>query len=305
MSLHDLDSEIARRRDRASSEPLRVSIPEQSATAPPALNAILAKFKLMQEHFEEFSQSLRPEFDAMPETAPCDKHPSVILSKDFDATVSESRHRGYFAPRYSGCPECGREASEGIERRYWLRRGVPHRVIDATFKNFHTPMRQQEIVWREAMAWKASPKAFLILSGSSGTGKGHLAAACLKSGTTVIDDGIPHKVTDGLFITHADMLTDLRASYEMHTTKDVIEGWRDTPMLVIDEYGVRATGKDEEPMLYQVLAGRYDKRLKTIITTNLELPELKDSLGARLMDRICEGYTAVVCRWESFRRAQA
>ncbi|WP_272941129.1 ATP-binding protein [Chthoniobacter flavus] len=115
-----------------------------------------------------------------------------------------------------------------------------------------------------------------MLLGRSGAGKGYLATAALKWNGS------------GIFLKHPDMLMDLRASYDAGRTQELITRWQDCEMLVLDEFGLSGGGRDEEPMLYQVLADRYDHRRPTIITSNLEIGALREVLGFRLLNRLGE-----------------
>jgi len=57
-------------------------------------------------------------------------------------------------------------------------------------------------------------------------------------------------------------------------------------------------------LLYQVLADRYDQRRPTILTSNLERSTLRAALGFRLLDRIREDCTEIVCAWDSWRKGR-
>lgn len=298
MSIHDLDKEIARRKSLMPQEPIEVSIPDRyDVIVQKALNG----FDERQKKAIQYAESIRPEFDVLPDVIGCEIHEFVERVKMFEETVQSSFRSGYFVAAYSPCRECAEERKIAAGRRKWLRKGVPERVIDATFENFDVDM-PEKIAARDAVKrWMARPGGFLILFGTMGTGKGHLAAACLRHGIEEIVDDIPHRVFDGIFIVHQDMLTDLRSSYTTHTTSELIDSWRETPLLVIDELGLSSGGSDEGPMLYQVLADRHDKRRKVIITSNLELGEIKKVLGLRLVDRIGEDREVIAMRWPSKR----
>lgn len=296
MSIHDLDKEIARRKSRAPVEPMEVSIPD-----PMDIGGVLHKFERMASAAREYAESMRPQFDELPDVIGCAVHEFADRTKVFEQTVIESRRAGYFVGVYTDCQDCAEEKKVAAGRRRWLLKGVPQRVIDATFENFDVDLPEKIAARDMVKRWISRPGGFLILFGPTGTGKGHLAASCLRHGIDDVVDAIPHRVFDGIFIVHQDMLTDLRTSYTTHTTSELIESWRETPLLVIDELGLSSGGCDEAPMLYQVLADRHDKRRKVIITSNLELPEIKKVLGIRLVDRIAEDLEKVSMRWPSKR----
>ena len=81
-----------------------------------------------------------------------------------------------------------------------------------------------------------------------------------------------------------------------------------TPLLGIDDLGteprvVKDYGNDLTP-LAELLTERYEKRLCTIITTNMGKSEIRDAYGERVYDRLCELCNTVTYpQGESFRQA--
>lgn len=251
---------------------------------------IAASMARARASWAAFCDSCRPKFDAAPETKSCEHHPAERRPKLFEETCQQTRQAGEYRTAYAPCGSCGTEAARAATRAYWRRRGVPERVIDATLANFTTDTEEKVLARGKAQDWIRRHGTFLLLRGTAGTGKGHLASGCLKA------------QGNGLWITQADMLSDLRASYTLHNTPEVIEKWREAEMFVLDEFGVSPGGGDEEAMLYQVLADRYDKRRPTVITTNLDREAFAKAIGYRLLDRIGEDCTVVSCVWESHRK---
>lgn len=252
---------------------------------------IVGVFERTAKRAAEFRDSLRPMFsDLRPK--PCRHHPLIMREPAWDETIARSRDSGTFTPAFAPCCECRDEKTSEARRAFWRRRGVEERNIDASLDNFF-PLgdAKKTAVLEKVCAWQAKGTGFLLLYGSPGTGKGHLATGCLKA----------HGA--GLFVKQADMLRDLRDSYATNSTTACVAAWQDAGLLVVDEFGLSGGGKDEEPMLYQVLAHRYDHRRPTVITANLNLDELKARLGERLVDRIREDCTHAPMTWESYRRA--
>lgn len=297
-----LDAEAAEYRERKLSEGHAEEIERMESASNAAgmsrvvdLGAAVAKelaaFARMQEKWTTFCATIRPAFDELPEHKACPHHPSVMRPKLFEETCQRSRMEDAFTAAWAPCGECQGADAKAKQRQFWSKRGVPQRVIDATLSNFTADIDEKVVALGKVAAWIKREGVFLLLAGTTGTGKGHLATGCLKA------------QGNGLFITHADMLSDLRASYTLHTTKDAIATWQEAEMLVLDEFGLSPGGKDEEPMLYQVLADRYDKRRPTIITSNLDLTALREAIGFRLLDRMTEDCATVICKWDSHRKA--
>lgn len=247
-------------------------------------------FARMAANSQAFYADVRKQAEGTPKTIPCqadETHPPRPF--DIDLTANRTHDRGKFCPVYSPCEICQQESES---RLHWSRFGLPQRVVDATFENYQHPRKDQAEARAKVMGWVDAGGIFLILLGTPGTGKGHLAAAALKAHGS------------GCFLTQADMLAQLRASYGAEgsqSTQAVMAKWKAANCLVLDEYGVSVGGKDEEPMLYNVLADRYDKSRPTIITTNLSPEEFKTSIGARLLDRIKSDLVLVQMAWDSYR----
>lgn len=251
---------------------------------------VMAIFGRVAQKWAVFQKEQRKPFAQLKPHIFCPQHPKQKLPKQFEETCQKSFQTRQFSPVYAVCPLCQDDESKARRRRFWLKRGVPERVIEATFENFEADTKEKREAAQAVEFWFGpEQREVLILIGSPGTGKGHLATACLKA------------KGDGLFITHLDMLSDLRSSYSTHTTAELIDKWREAEMLVLDEFGLSAGGKDEEPMLYQVLADRHDKRRPTIITSNKSKSQIRELLGPRLLDRIREDVTEVQMNWQSYR----
>jgi len=124
------------------------------------------------------------------------------------------------------------------------------------------------------------PMPWLILKGSYGTGKTHLAA------------GIAHACTDAgvqtIFSTTPDLLDHLRTTYMPHAidTYDVrLDTMRQVPVLILDDLGVENQSSWAQEKLYQLIDYRYNRPdLFTIVTTNDEINNLDGRLKSRLGD---------------------
>lgn len=300
MSAETLAEEVERLKARKIAEGKLLEIEQHESAIAGEPDKILGVGEVMPEIMESltrtrnawkaFCDAMRPDFENAAMFAPCIEHPAEQRPKLFEESCQASRMAQEFTVVYAPCQSCHDAASKAQQTRFWARRGVPQRLIEATLSNFRVEIPEQLAALDKVKKWNARNGTFLILTGTPGTGKGHLSVGCMKA----------HG--DGLFITHPDMLSDLRASYTLKNTDALIEQWRTSEIFVLDEFGVSAGGNDEGPLLYQVLATRYDQRKPTIITSNLEIAALRESIGYRLIDRITEDCTTVVCKWESNRK---
>lgn len=121
-------------------------------------------------------------------------------------------------------------------------------------------------------------EGWLILQGSYGCGKTHLAASIANF---VVSLGIPT-----LFITVPDMLDALRFAYSdpESTFEERFDEIRQVKLLVLDDFGTQNATPWAQEKLFQIINYRYINRLSTVITTNLELEEIENRIRSRLRD---------------------
>jgi DNA replication protein DnaC len=131
-----------------------------------------------------------------------------------------------------------------------------------------------------AQAFADDPNGWLVLMGTYGSGKTHLAAAIANYRAS---QGFPV-----MFVVVPDMLDHLRATFNpsSETSYDRrFEEIRTAPLLVLDDLGSQATRPWVQEKLYQLVNYRYNAELPTVITTADALEEIDARLRARLMDR--------------------
>jgi DNA replication protein DnaC len=173
-----------------------------------------------------------------------------------------------FVAGYAPCPKCVEHTENQKLKRY----GVPENLIHAKFINF-TPCDEVEAGHVEAVKEFCKKRTgFLILSGDYGTGKTHLAVAALR------------KLKGGWLVKQATLLRLLRATYSDRNADDPIERVQNTQLLILDDVGLSGGGKDELPMLHEILDFRHGSRLPTIVTSNLPFENLSAVLGERMAD---------------------
>jgi DNA replication protein DnaC len=139
--------------------------------------------------------------------------------------------------------------------------------------------RTLQVAYESAREFAQSPNDWLLVLGSYGSGKTHLAAAianaCVERGQPV------------LFITVPDLLDHLRATFSPSspaTYDERFEEVRTAPVLILDDLGTESSTPWAQEKLFQILNYRYVARLPTVITTNHELEEIQTRLRSRLLD---------------------
>lgn len=139
-------------------------------------------------------------------------------------------------------------------------------------------IRSLQYAFSQAQQFAAKPRGWLLLMGSYGCGKTHLAAAvantCVEFGMTTI------------FLTVPDLLDWLRYSYDAVDTtfEQRFEEIRNVALLVLDDLGAHNATQWAAEKLFQIIDYRYTRKLPTVITTNLDLEDLDDRVRSRLQD---------------------
>ncbi len=155
------------------------------------------------------------------------------------------------------------------------------------FSNFHIDLSLHTDQERESLEhalmqtqnFANDPHGWILLMGTYGCGKTHLAAAigniCLEKGASV------------LFITVPDLLDHLRATFgpTSETAYDeTFERLRNVPILILDDLGTENATPWATEKLYQLFNHRYTHRMPTVFTTNLELEQIDARIASRLQD---------------------
>jgi DNA replication protein DnaC len=201
---------------------------------------------------------------------------------------------------------------------------IPQRYAHCTLDDFET-----QLPWSDRSQAKALVTARnfvreylptgdgtgLLLTGSIGVGKTHLAVGILQSLIT-------ERGTKGLFYDYRDLLKQVQNSYNRSvevTELEVLQPVFDAEVLVLDELGASKPTDWVWDTVAHILNTRYNDRRTTIITTNYSnMPPggselnaaraavreetLGDRIGERMRSRLQEMCLVVEIRGEDFRQ---
>ncbi len=136
-----------------------------------------------------------------------------------------------------------------------------------------------QFAYDRALQFADDPNGWFVLSGASGSGKTHLAAAIANR---VMGNG-----SAVFFVFVPDLLDHLRHTYTPDTDISydrLFYQVRDAPLLVLDDLGGHTATPWAQEKLYQVLNYRYAARLATIITHSIDLHDMDYRWQTRLSD---------------------
>jgi DNA replication protein DnaC len=142
--------------------------------------------------------------------------------------------------------------------------------------------RQKESLrdaYEAAVEFSQQPEGWLILLGTLGSGKTHLAAA--------IASAVLEQNRAATFVSVPDLLDHLRSTFAPDskvTYDELFETIRTAPLLILDDLGTQSSTAWAQEKLYQLFNHRYNARLPTVVTTNLSLEQLDPRLSSRLSD---------------------
>jgi len=161
--------------------------------------------------------------------------------------------------------------------------GIPSRYKNCSFSNFKPESESQLLALKKCREF-ASLYPFvekgLVLSGSPGIGKTHLAVSTLKS---IIHD----KGLKGIFVDFRNFLIDIKSTFETNESgSELLEKVVSSPLLILDDVGAERVTDWAKDMLSTIINYRYTNNLPTIITTNLSFnSSLYDSFSSKFDER--------------------
>jgi DNA replication protein DnaC len=192
-------------------------------------------------------------------------------------------------PRFGRATPCSCRAAdiEQAKQNNILRMSQIGALAHCTFDSFlpdgHglTPAKQRNLrmAYERAKAYAEKPEGWLILKGGYGCGKTHLAAAIAN-----------YQLSQGhvaLFVNTPDLLDHLRATFSPESSisyDERFEQVRNAPLLILDDFGTQSKSEWTQEKLYQIFNYRYNHRLPTVITTNLELEAIDVAVRSRMVD---------------------
>ena len=186
----------------------------------------------------------------------------------------------------------GNEAQKLQERS-----NLGERFLNRTFSNFDK--KRDPEAFNACVAYANAPDLFsreknsLMIFGTPGTGKTHLAAA-------IANDFVSKKIPT-LFGTFVDHLEYIRDEFDQGGTNNYLKDMKNVSVLVIDDLGQEKESEWTKQILYQVINYRYEHKKPMIITTNFTEDQLANHLGEAKVSRLFEIGKAVHTKGSNYR----
>ena len=261
---------------------------QPSVHAGDAARDLLAKWG-----FDPTNEAILP--DRHPQYRECARHGRYPISM-----VDERDAIRYMSPV---CPVC---AAEQASRRLMESAAIPKRYVDCGFDNYVVDVPGQQTAldvcrdYADHFEEHARKGSCLVLCGNPGTGKNHLAYAIAH---VVLAKG--HSV---LQVTAYDIIARIRQTWQRgignSTELEVIRGFAEVGLLIIDEVGKTFGSDGERVHLFEVIDHRYRDLKPTLILSNENMEGVEKCLGPAAFDRLCQNGGLLLFDWQSHRRGR-
>ncbi|MEN3158272.1 ATP-binding protein [Alkalimonas sp. NCh-2] len=200
------------------------------------------------------------------------------------------------------CPKCAAEANASREaeelaeqkrlasehlRRQRLEAGVSVRNCDVGFEDYFPNDQFQaanlKTIQEFTQTVASGGRGNIVMTGGVGTGKTMLACAVVNA--------LLRKGKRCRIIKLIDLIREFKDTWrkgsETNETK-LIKHFSTLDLLVIDEVGMQFDSDTEKLFIFDVVDGRYQNMLPTVMISNLDIYGVKQAIGERVVDRLRE-----------------
>jgi DNA replication protein DnaC len=148
------------------------------------------------------------------------------------------------------------------------------------FETFDRSLRGVDTAYQAAKKFAEDPRGWLVLVGTYGCGKTHLAAA-------IANEAIRRRFR-ALFVVVPELLDHLRSTFGPSSDisyDELFEQVRSVPLLLLDDLGTESATPWAQEKLYQIFNRRYNLQLPTVVTSNRSLDMIDERIRSRMCDR--------------------
>lgn len=170
---------------------------------------------------------------------------------------------------------------------------VHSRYYQATLADWKATPEMQEKVY----AWLRKPNNFLVYLGNKGVGKTYFLCALIWWLWERGDEIYAIRSHDYFNRIHQD-ISENKNQYNLNSTLS------DQYYLIIDDLGSTQGTKWQQDMLGDLLDQRYNCRMPTVVTSNLNFKDMEKHLGFRTQDRLSAKENVLLEDWTESKRQQ-
>ena len=257
-------------------------------------------FDRLLDSIAQKSAAFEAEMDSAEQWKACQFHPDgppALLNRDASMRTAEMVYT---------CHLCENQAREERFQKRIIAAGIPADVRHATLDNFDIRREgvkkgeglvSPEKFWEKASKFAAGEIRNLILAGTPGIGKGHLAAALailnIREGKGV------------LWTEAARLFSEVHRAYAKDRAEEITDRHARAHLLVLDEIALRDLPADGEEILFAIFDRRHKLGLRSILLSNKPAQAIRAWLGDRIRDRLRSGNVSFCYgEWDSMRGTQ-
>lgn len=180
--------------------------------------------------------------------------------------------------------------------------GISQRCSSVSFNDFIADTPAKEIAKESCLqfarnVYKGEQRSSMIITGKVGTGKTMICQA-------MVNNLIDHKRCK--MIKLIDMIREIKDTWRRDSNIseiDLLARYASYDLLIIDEIGIQFGSDTEGMFVFDVIDGRYQNMLPTVIISNLNIDGVKEKMGERVIDRLRDGGGQLLAfDWESGRK---
>ena len=180
---------------------------------------------------------------------------------------------------------------------------LPERMKRMSFEKYDPTNTKAEKILEECKAYSKKLSGSLIMLGSIGTGKTHLAVSIARESIKLLKEPRITTLTEMIRHIRSTWNSKLKDDYGCAITEDaVLELYEDADLLVIDEICSQYGSDNEKVIITELINRRYNQMLPTIIIGNITLSDATSYLGSRVIDRLKEDGQILIFDWDSHRK---
>lgn len=172
---------------------------------------------------------------------------------------------------------------------------VPRRYWQENLTTFKADTSERKTMLKTAKEYVDAVQtrrfSTLVLLGTVGTGKTHLACGIIKE-------------VGGLYRMSPAIVEEIRRAKSFSakdTEAEIFDYYGHVKLLVVDEIGRGVASTDEQYMLYQIINERYNRRKATVLISNQTKKDFLNYIGIAAADRLAESANIIELTGASYR----